>query len=194
MKRLIFILSFLLLVSFSNRNVLKHSTSVLITPKSELYINGTSNVTNFKCIYGIKNIDAPIPVHYESINNVIRFEKTMLILENNGFDCGGKGINRDFHGLLKSDIYPKITLKLKEIRLCPNKKNTADALIEIEIAGKSQSYHMKTEYSKDQNLIINGKLKLNIKDFNLEAPKKMLGLIVVSENIEINFKLVLQNC
>src|SRR5690606_38238619 len=112
----------------------------------------------------------------------------------NGFDCGGKGINRDFHGLLKSDIYPKIIIKLKEIKLYPNKKNTADALIEIEIAGKSQTYHMKTEYFKNQNWIINGELKLNIQDFNLEAPKKMLGLIVVSESIEINFKLVLMEC
>ena len=53
---------------------------------------------------------------------------------------------------------------------------------------------MKTEYLKDENLMINGKLKLNIKDFSLEPPKKMLGLIVVSEIIEINFKLVLKEC
>ncbi|MDO7171112.1 hypothetical protein [Mariniflexile sp. AS56] len=192
MKRFSFILSFLLMVSFSSTKVLKHRKSILITPKSTLYITGISNVTDFKCIYNIKNIDAPIPILYESVNDVIKFEKSTLILENNGFDCGGKGINRDFHGLLKSDIYPKIKLKLKEIKLYPNKKNTADALLEIELAGKSKSYHMKIAYDKDQNWIIKGDLKLNIKDFNLEAPKKILGLIVVSENIVINFKLVLQ--
>ena len=194
MKRFISIISFLLLVSFSNRNTLKHSTSVLITPKSELSINGTSNVTDFKCIYSIKNINTPISIYFERTHNIIRFEKAMLVLENNGFDCGGKGINKDFHGLLKSDVYPKITLKLKEIKLHQNKNNTADALIAIEIAGKSQTYQMQIEYLKDENLMISGKLKLNIKDFSLEPPKKMLGLIVVSEIIEINFKLVLKEC
>ncbi len=118
----------------------------------------------------------------------------MLVLENSGFDCGGKGINRDFHGLLQSDIYPRIILRLKEIKLKPHKKNTADAIIEIEIAGIKNSYHMETEFQNEQDWHISGKLKLNINKFNLKAPKKMLGLIVVSDEIEIIFKLVIKEC
>lgn len=194
MKRLIFILSFVVFASFSTTNILKNSKSILVASESELFINGTSNVTNFKCGYNIKNLNEPIRIHFETINDVIRFENSILILENNGFDCGGKGINKDFHGLLKSNVYPQIILKLKEVKLNPNKKNKADALIEIEIAGLSHSYLMETEFYHDQDWMISGKLKLNIQDFNLTAPKKMLGLVVVSEDIEINFKLVLNEC
>ena len=192
MKRFIFILSFVLLASFSTTNILKNNKSVLVASESELYINGTSNVTDFKCGYNITNLNEPIRIHYENENNVIRFEKSMLILENNGFDCGGKRINKDFHGLLKSEVYPQIILKLKEVKLNPNKKNKADVLIEIEIAGLSHSYLMDTEFYHDQDWMISGKLKLNIQDFNLTAPKKMLGLVLVSEDIQINFKLVLK--
>ena len=113
MKRILLVLLFLVLVSFAKTNLVKNSKSVLITNQSELNINGTSNVSDFKCRYNIKNLETPIRIHYEKNNEVIRFENSMLVLENSGFDCGGKGINRDFHGLLQSDIYPRIILRLK---------------------------------------------------------------------------------
>lgn len=194
MKRILLVLLFLVLVSFNKTHLVKSSKSVLITNQSELNINGTSNVTDFKCRYNIKNLGAPIRIHYEHDDDVIRFENSILILENSGFDCGGRGINRDFHGLLQSDNYPEIILRLKEIKLKPHKKNTADALIEIEIAGIKNSYHMETEFENQQDWHIDGKLKLNINKFKLKAPKKMLGLIVVSDEIEISFKLVIKEC
>lgn len=194
MKILLFILPFLVLGSFSQTNTVKNSKSVLITSESELQINGTSNVKDFTCEYEIQNLNKPIRIHYEKVDDIIRFEESMLILENNGFDCGGKGINSDFHGLLQSDTYPRIILRLKEIKLKPNKKQTADALVEIEIAGLKQSYHMETKFNNEQDWLISGKLKLNIKDFDLEAPKKMFGLIVVSDEIEISFNLVIKEC
>lgn len=194
MKRILLVLLYLVLVSFAKTNLVKSSKSIRITNKSELNITGTSNVSDFKCRYNIKNLGSAIRIHYEKDNDVIRFENSMLVLENSGFDCGGKGINRDFHGLLQSDIYPEIILRLKEIKLKPHKKNTADALIEIEIAGIKNSYHMETQFNKEQDWHIAGQLKLNINKFNLKAPKKMLGLIVVSDEIEISFKLVIKEC
>lgn len=194
MKRLLFILPCLILVSFSKINTVKNTKTVRITSKSALQINGTSNVKDFTCQYEIQNLNEPFLIHYEKAQDIIRFEKSELILENKGFDCGGKGINNDFHGLLQSDRYPKITLKLKEINLKSHKKNTADALIDIEIAGSTNSYRMKTEFDFEQDWLITGKLKLNIKDFDLQAPKKMFGLIVVSDEIEISFQLVVKEC
>lgn len=192
MKRFLFILPFLILVSFSKINTVKSSKTIRITSKSELQINGTSNVKDFTCEYEIRNLNKPIRIHYEKEQDIIKFEKSVLILENNGFDCGGKGINKDFHGLLQSDIYPRISLTLKEINLKSHKKNMADALIDIEIAGLTKSYHMETTFRNEENWLISGKLKLNIKDFKLEAPKKMFGLVVVSDEIEISFKLVVE--
>lgn len=192
MKRIGYVLLFLVLASFATST--RHSKSVLITAESELHINGTSNVTDFKCQYNIQKLGRPIPIEYRLENEVMTFEKSKLVLENTGFDCGGKGINKDFHGLLKSDIYPKITLRLKQITLKPLTPNAADALVEIEIAGISHTYTMAATFHKEINWLISGQLKLNIQDYALKAPKKMLGLIVVSDNIEISFNLVIQEC
>ncbi|WP_027127050.1 YceI family protein [Gelidibacter mesophilus] len=192
MKRLLFILPFLLLVSFSKLNTIRNSKFVRITSKSELFIKGTSNVKDFICQYNIHNLDAPIKIQYENFDDLIKFEESMLILENNGFDCGGKGINSDFHDLLQSEVYPEIILRLKEIKLKPNQEHSAVALVEIEIAGLKHDYHMETKFYKEQDWLISGRLKLNIKDFDLIAPKKMFGLVVVSDEIEINFNLAIK--
>lgn len=194
MKRLIYILPMLILVSFSTMTKLKNSKSILIASESKLYITGTSNVNTFKCEFNIKTLDEPIPVLYEKDNDVIRFENATLTLENSCFDCGGNGINKDFYSLLQSEEYPHIFLRLKQIKKKQHDKNSIEALIEIEIAGVSKSYYMDATLTNEHDLIINGQLKLNICDFDLMAPKKMFGLIVISEDIEINFRLVVKEC
>lgn len=194
MKTMAFILPFLVLISFSKMSSLKESKFVRIAPESTLEIKGTSNVTNFTCVYNILSLNQPIPIHYENKNDMIYFENAGLVLKNSCFDCGGRGINKDFNGLLQSESYPHIVLNLKELKKKSNSKNTIDALIEIQIAGISKIYTMETQFHYDENWHISGILKLNIKDFDLAAPKKMLGLIVVSEEIEIRFNLVLEEC
>lgn len=194
MKRLSYILPFFILVSFSTMTKLKNSKSILIASESKLYITGTSNVSKFKCEFNIKTLDEPIPVHYEKGENVIHFENATLTLENSCFDCGGRGINKDFYSLLKSEEHPNIFLRLKQIKKKHHDKNSIEALIEIEIAGITKSYQMDAKLTNDHNLIISGLLKLNISDFNLKAPRKMMGLVVISEDIEINFKLVVIEC
>lgn len=192
MKRIVYILLFLILVSFSNVLSTKESKSILITSDSTLEIKGTSNISDFKCVYNITNFNEAIPIQYEKKSDLIRFEKSKMVLENSCFDCGGKAINKDFNSLLKSDEHPQIILTLKEIKKKDGNKNKVDALIEIEIAGLSHSYLMETVFVQNKDWLISGKLKLNINDFNLKAPKKLFGLIVVSETIEISFKLVVK--
>ncbi len=194
MKRLIYILPILMLVSFTSITILKNSKSVLIAPESKLYITGTSNINKFKCEFNIKELNAPISVIYTEQKNVIYFENTTLTLENSCFDCGGNAINKDFYNLLKSEEHPHIFLRLKQIKRKHQDKNGIEATVEIEIAGISKSYLMEAQFANNHDLIISGQLKLDISDFDLKPPKKMFGLIVISEEIEISFKLVVKDC
>lgn len=194
MKKLIYILPVLILVSFTSIHVLKNSKSVLIAPESKLYITGSSNVNKFKCEFNIKTLNAPISVIYSEQQDIIEFENTTLTLENSCFDCGGNAINKDFFNLLKSDKHPHIFLRLKQIKKKHHNKNDIEATVEIEIAGISKSYLMEAQFDNNQDLLIDGQLKLDISDFELKPPTKMFGLIVISEDIEINFKLVVKDC
>ena len=113
-------------------------------------------------------------------------------MENDCFDCGGKGINNDFQQLLKSDMYPETLINLKEISIDNTSENTVQALLEIRIAGVTNACKVPIKLTGEDTLLVEGVLNLNICDFNLEPPKKALGLIVVKDIIEINFQLVVQ--
>ncbi|GGK18473.1 hypothetical protein GCM10007962_10820 [Yeosuana aromativorans] len=187
MKKILFFISILATLAFTNAFV--GSTSVLIAPTSKILIKGKTNISTFKCQYNVSKLNKPIPVFFRKYKDEIIFDKTTLVLDNANFDCGGTGINNDFQKLLKSETYPHIFIKLKEISEDPNNENRIQALLDIEIAGITRSYSIPIEFEGEDTLLIKGILSLNLRDFNLEPPKKAFGLIVVKDTIDINFQL-----
>ncbi len=192
MKKVILVLSVLLALAFTDK-IVYNDTNILITSESELLIEGKTNISYFKCEFNTNEIKKPIPIYYNVNNDKIVFEKAKLTLDNECFDCGSKGINKDFRALLKTDEYPEIELYLKEVK---GDDDSVNALLELFIAGKSQSYFIPLTVSKEDtdHIFVSGVLKLNIADFDLVPPKKVFGLITVSEHIEIDFKLNLIEC
>ena len=187
MKKLIFIIVIFFTLAFTK--IMVNNTSVVILPKSELFIKGKTNVNNFTCNFNLNEINDPIPLYYKVVDDKIIFEKAKLVLGNDCFDCGSKGINKDFKKLLKTETYPEIKLHLKEINKVDQNQKTVNAKVKIFIAGKTKSYTLPITIKDNKDICVCGKLKINITDFDLEAPKKALGLIVVSDEIEINFNL-----
>lgn len=193
MKILTYSILLILFASFANVQSVTNKKIIFISPKSEFEIVGSSNVNTFKCLFNIKNLNKPLEIGYEEGSSITYFHNSTLVLENTFFDCGGRGINKDFHDLLRTKEYPQILLTLREVE----KKSVGDtkvkALVEIQIAGISRSYSLEVQSENKEDLHISGNLKLDITDFNLEAPRKMLGMVVVSKEIEIVFNLIVEN-
>jgi len=190
MKKILIFISVITALSFTDTFVGK--TSVTITPNSKLLIIGKTNVNTFKCQYDVLKLNKPIAVSFKKRGNKINFDKTTLVLDNINFDCGGIGINNDFHELLKTKSHPQVLLKLKEINKDPNNESIVQALVDLEIAGITKSYEVPVSLKENGIMFIKGVLALNIRDFNLEPPKKALGMIVVKDVIEINFELAIK--
>ncbi|WGF91593.1 YceI family protein [Aequorivita marisscotiae] len=162
--------------------------SIEILAGSELSIKGDTNISEFGCEFSTYYLEECREVVYKRIGNNIHFKNAVLSLKNKGFNCGHKIINKDFHALLNTKEYPNITLELNEITF--NKSNEKVAHVLITIAGTQKEYTFPIDViSSSLNRFV-GKLKLNINDFNLEPPKKMFGLIVIKDEIEIDFNLV----
>jgi len=167
-----------------NRFVAK---SIEILPNSELSISGDTNISGFGCEFNTFYLEQCREVVYLKDGNHIRFKNAILSLKNEGFDCGNKGINKDFHSLLNTKEYPKITLELTDITL--NRADRGKANVKITIAGKERKYSLPIEIVTSPTHCFIGKLSLDIRNFGLQLPKKLFGLIVIKEEIEINFNL-----
>lgn len=156
-------------------------------PDSKLTITGDTNISEFACAFNSQMIPSSRKVIMKEVGSELHFENAILKLDNTGFDCGSKGINKDFHALLKTEEYPEISLELK--KLCINTPTQATADLIISIAGIMKAYKVPVKIINGIIPQYRGDLTLNINDFNLKAPKKMFGLIVVKEDIDINFNL-----
>ncbi|WP_175455612.1 YceI family protein [Winogradskyella thalassocola] len=166
----------------------KEST-VVLSSESYLKIKGKTNVSTFECQFDMTTISEAISISYKDYDKRIKFNDTKLTLPNIEFNCGGKAINKDFNKLLNTEEYPEIVLKLKEIsKVKPNDDSTT-AIIEITISNIVRTYTVPISITKNSDLHVSGVMPLDINDFSLTAPTKMLGMVKVSPKIEIQFSL-----
>lgn len=164
------------------------SREIEILPESNLSISGNTNISQFECEFNTLYFENQIlTVHFSNNNDMLNFKNSILPLKNRNFDCGNKRINKDFRELLKTENHPEILLRIQQIEM--NDEENAHVTLNFEIAGKNKNYRFPVKVTGDDQLCFEGNLALNIKDFDLEAPSKMFGLIVIEEEISINFKL-----
>ncbi len=163
----------------------------LILEGSKLSINGTSNVTDFTCLY--KNEIEPDTLSY-TVQTMVKDSLVVvkgdkLELETDGFDCGKKGINRDFRKTLKSEQYPLIEVELLKLFMDDHHPFKAEVLIRL--AGSTQPYQvLLREVHRDDSIrSVSGYQDLRMTDFGLDPPSALFGLIKVRDELRIHFTL-----
>ncbi|MDU8886526.1 hypothetical protein RXV94_10175 [Yeosuana sp. MJ-SS3] len=194
MKKFLFLGLIVLLLAFKSDNILVEKTAMVIMPNSYLSIMGKTNVSQFNCDLNISSINSPIAINYVKTSDNVLFKNTKLLVHNSCFDCGSKTMNKDFLDLLKTPEHPNIILSLKEIDLSTNQKNQVIAHIEIKVAGETRPYAVPVILSNNHLLKISGCLNLRLSDFNIPAPKKIMGLVAVKDDFQISFDLEIDEC
>ena len=189
----LFFLSSSFIVPFSEEPVAKDS-SVFFSSDSYLKIKGKTNISTFECNFNMNTLSDSIKVNYKDLDRIIKFNKATLILPNVQFNCGGKAINNDFKKLLNTDEFPEIIIKLKQISKVGIDKNSITATVEIMICNIVNTYTIPISIIKEDRIFVRGTLPLDINDFSLAAPTKILGMVKVSSLIEIQFSLNILSC
>lgn len=161
----------------------------VIMDGSKLKINGTSNVTDFECIYDEK-------IEQDTLSHYVEFEDTFvavggdeLRLEIDSFDCGKRGINRDFRKVLRSSEYPNIDIRLEKVYREEGKPVEAD--VAITLAGTTNQYRVRLHQValEKSSATVGGSQIINMTDFGIEPPTALFGLIKVDNTLQINFTL-----
>lgn len=161
---------------------------------SSITIYGNSNITPFN-IY-LKGDNFPekrFSVKATEKDNKIFISGSVFSVDVNRFTSGNKMALRDFKKLIKSDVYPEISVEVTSLDIKKSacgKKENIDATGTLTITGVRKSYAVSLNYNESTDVYsATGSIKVNIRDFGLKPPVEMLGLIKVSEWIDINFKL-----
>lgn len=179
----------LVLVSWFSFSDPERETKVRVEPQSEVVIAGTTNVNNFTCKYNLQELEVPIRLIYDEKSEHILFRNAELKLVNDCFDCGGKAINRDFQELLKTEKHPQVGLRLLYVDPPSVNQNMVSVGLEIKIAGVTRKYQTLLHCEQTKDICVKGTLDLKLSDFELKAPKKMLGMIKVDDEIKVHVTL-----
>jgi hypothetical protein len=197
MKKSIFGLIFLL--SLVSTNMFSQTTvKVDIMKNSWLAINGSTNVLSFKLTHnGEKLLGKSITITATQNQNKLYLSQNQLAIQVKNFTSDNPMALRDFMKLIKSDTHPTIKTQLNYIETSSETDQDAyskgNVSVNITITGITHQYSIPVSCSKHGEIIsVVGVKKISIRDFGLEPPVEMMGLIKVSEWISIDFKMFLK--
>ncbi|KAA3635356.1 MAG: YceI family protein [Bacteroidetes bacterium] len=170
----------------------------ILKPSSVLSINGETNVNSFCCSSQQKFPKGRVGYEWGKGNGKLNFKNTQLKINVQSLDCGANAINKDLQKTLQAESFPYITIELKEALNTDGgnsiKKNQwVEFLAKTEITlccvTKEVTIPVVIRKSADNRFQIIGSTILQFRDFELEPPTVMMGLIKVKETLDISFDL-----
>lgn len=168
--------------------------------QSTLKIEGTSTLHSWDVVAGEFNVNFSVPEMWlQSTENwdgsdVDKLEVVVPIEE---MDGGRSRMNRDLKEALRSEEYPEIKFTWSELEFENSGENngkTAHVKGSLSVAGVTRDIEFRAEMNLvDQSrLQSSGSVEINMKDYDIDPPRALLGTIRTGEMIEIIFELELK--
>lgn len=169
------------------------AVSVDVNKNSSLSIYGTTNIVNFKLTQNSEDfIQKNMIITASQNNNKLYLSENQLIVPVKNFNSTNKMALRDFYKLVKSDEYPTMNIQLDHIDLpTASMPTSGTAVVAVTITGVTKKYNFPIKSNKNgTSYTFDVEKDINIRDFGLEPPVQMMGMLKVNEIININFKMI----
>jgi hypothetical protein len=190
-------LSFLLLAASMAFSPLGESVLIhrfIVQPSSKLTIDGKTNVNSFQCATA-KYIGKDTLVLIEGNRRKPFFESGYVGLDASSFDCGLPVMTHDFSKTIKAKEHPAIFIEFISFERIPvyTSQDKFKGKVKISLAGVTKTFQMDCTIEPHETgyIHLRGGRSFTFSDFDLEAPKRMMGLIKVDDELVVNFHLVL---
>lgn len=164
----------------------------VIDYNSQLLIHGKTNVNNFTCLIGCYNSVDTLSYGADQQTGKLQFDDNKMTIPVYNFNCGNNLITKDFRSAVKADKNPYLTISfvtLEKQKSC----SQATAVLDITLAGVTKKVNVEfTMIPKGNFLLLTGKHAVCFGDFQLHAPERMLGLVKVQDDLNVEFNLLIR--
>jgi len=195
MKRIVLILFIFLLLIEAYNTQAQSVVSIDLQRNSSLTINGSTNLLTFKLVQnGDKLLRKTQTLKTTESKNKVYLSDNKLSIAVKNFSSNNKIALDGFMDLLKAETHPNLIVEFNYLEMPTTEKDESlktKTLVSFTITGVTKQYtipitatHVGNQYT------INGNKSINIRDFGLVPPVKMMGLVRVSEWINIDFHLI----
>jgi len=177
------------------------NSTLNIGKTSEMTITGTSTLHNWTCsvteVTGSVKIDEKIikKGEFKKGDKIEAVTVTVPVLSIKSER--GETMEQKMYNALKYEANPNISFQLSDNQVTtPGKESFGlEAKGNLTIAGKTNPITLPVtgKRAADGKYTFEGSYKLNMKDYDMEPPTAMFGQIVTGEEVEISFKLNVEN-
>src|SRR5690606_35699293 len=167
----------------------------VVDARSELIIRGSSNVNSFVCRTDCYQIQDTLQFVVRESDCEILFSQKALQIPLTSFDCGNELITKDFREALDANRHPRLSIRFLSLdhQILTLRSGSVSGLVQITLAGTTRTYPALYTISADGNtLTLSGARTVCFSDFKLQPPRKMMGLIRVQADVDVEFQLHLQ--
>jgi hypothetical protein len=168
----------------------------VVEKSSTLRVEGKSNINTFRCdMAGYFQTDTISSANDGATGKPVRL-KGAIVIEILRFDCHHRMITNDLRKTLKAESYPRMTIRFLSLERLPEFIGSAEivkGIVEIELAGSRKKFDILYSFVKPGGNIIylNGGRTFSFADFKLVPPRKLGGMIQISDAFDVNFRLTL---
>ncbi len=168
-------------------------------PESQLWIDGTSTVRDFKCTAGTMQADVAT-VGGNASAALIGGEKAVASgsfrVPVAGLDCKNGQMNEHMRKALKADKNPTVTFDLATYELLPSTGKTRATITgTLNLGGVTKPVTFDAELAPESatGVRMKGVYELRMSTWGLKAPSLMMGTMKVGDLVKVNFDLLLKN-
>lgn len=182
---------FLLIITMSGKS--PDEPKMISLTKSSLFlnINVNTNVDCFTCEYESALADT-VSIKNNEPGNMLSFEGFQLAIPVSFIDCHNDMMNSDLQDMLKMEDHPHILVNISDFETSKINYGAGKAEIALNIDGIEKKYEIDiANYFTKDELYFHGSFPVNLNDFCIDPPSRVLGLVKVDKVIKINFALAM---
>jgi hypothetical protein len=153
-----------------------------------VYISGESTISPFSFRYNTADISGKKNLELRDSGIL---EISIPIRD---FEPSNPMMYGDFLTLMKESEYPRIVVSFsrRQLQKLGQEHNSSCPEIRITIAGITRVYQIECSMVKcSDQLYLSGEKRIRLSDFRLRPPEKLLGLVKVHNEINVNFGFII---
>ncbi len=172
---------------------LPETKRITILEGSKIYLEGTTNVSSFRC--HCEDHFEPLQIELDPVPTHIVFRKAWLKITTRKLNCQNEKINRDMYLALKSEAYPFIKVELLDNWQDVNeakKMNTwfnIKTRIKLTITNVTKEVYIQGTVKRisANTYELKGSKQILMSAYGIDPPQAMFGMIKVHDTISLHF-------
>jgi polyisoprenoid-binding protein YceI len=144
----------------------------------------------------MKSTSADITARFTLENGEVKDLKSLSFsIPVRSLKSGTSGLDQDAYEALQASQHPNIRFNMDDAPVSASGQNTFQVKGSgtLTIAGVSRQINIEADCEKSGGIIsCNGSKRLKMKDFGIEPPSALLGLLNADEQVTVNYKVKLK--